>query len=584
MNSGKHLISTLSHHWNNNHAPTKPLFTLQRASSCSTNSSCHIGNNNQGHGVSSICFIQRTRSNYKQTETINDYDDHNDDDDSSDFETDDSESEYEYELEALHNQVRVHNLNISSRQSLHQQLSFPSAPASVNPQLHASTLDIHASVSMENIQLASTHVNGCACIWDLTKREVVQTLQDDGVVGIGPGLSIGLLPAKGCSSNSSSISQNMVRLFHQRRDDMGTISIYDLEYNAPIQKIHCLSKTFCHATASLYHEHLLLTPSEHGSFAQLWDLRIDSSKSDGTKSKSLGLIHGAKLETYGIERWNDEGMLTSLGFCDNDNGSCGANGSAEEWYMIGCGMESGKVFFHDLRMMGKNYKSNIPNTDIDGDMIATEMCSVALGKDPVLCLDMDPSYKEDCPTATKLNNVDWKYESSLASSHINVKQRSVVAIAGVAADAAEQFALDEKDRGTVAVMKATSRETIAIEYGNAKSETKMNARLRAKVGTCRLSDDVSREAKPGVGVCKFRPDGKIFAVGGWDKRIRLYSRTSAKMLAVLRGGSSIEGSVSALDWIGSNGSSRDDKEHDDGFILAAGSNDGKISIWRPPRF
>jgi hypothetical protein len=413
---------------------------------------------------------------------------------------------------------------------------------------------------MENVQLASTHVNGCAYIWDLTKRRVVQTLQDDGTVGVGPGLSIGLLPAAGCSSRR--------RLFHQRRDDMGTIFIYDQEYNVPVQKIQCLSKTFCHAKASSTHEHILLTPSEHGSFAQLWDLRMESN--DGCKS--LGLIHGAKLDKYDT-RWNEEGMLTSLGLCDAHGG---------DWFVVGCGMESGKVFFHDLRMMGKNPKSVMMNEDHN-------MCSVALGKDPILCLDMVPSHNEDCYSTTSdgSNNMDWKWKYK-ESHQSNIPQRSsVIAIAGLAADAAEQLALDEKDRGTVAVMKATtSRENMSLKNDGKMDvvKTRMKARIRAKVGTCQLSsDDISRDAKPGVGICKFRPDGKIFAVGGWDKRIRLYSRTSAKMLTVLRGSNSNEGSsISALDWI----SNSSDGGGDDGggYILAAGSNDGKISIWRPPRF
>ena len=99
---------------------------------------------------------------------------------------------------------------------------------------------------------------------------------------------------------------------------------------------------------------------------------------------------------------------------------------------------------------------------------------------------------------------------------------------------------------------------------------RMKARVRAKVGTCKVSDEVSREGKPGVGVCRFRPDGNVFAVGGWDKRVRIYSRTSAKLLSVLKGSNA---SVTALDW--NKGNANDD------FVLAAGSSDGKIAIWRP---
>jgi WD40 repeat protein len=147
-----------------------------------------------------------------------------------------------------------------------------------------------------------------------------------------------------------------------------------------------------------------------------------------------------------------------------------------------------------------------------------------------------------------------------------------VTIAGLAADAAEQMALHQQDRGTVAVLKTTTR---IVSAGATKEDgmTAMKARIRAKVGTCRLSDEISRDAKPGVGICKFRPDGKIFAVGGWDKRIRLYSRTSAKLLSVMRGYN--EESITSLDWVANR--------HGE-YILAAGSSDGKISVWRPPRY
>ena len=100
----------------------------------------------------------------------------------------------------------------------------------------------------------------------------------------------------------------------------------------------------------------------------------------------------------------------------------------------------------------------------------------------------------------------------------------------------------------------------------------MNARVRAKVETCKISNELSREGKPGVGVCKFRPDGSVFAVGGWDKRVRIYSRTSAKLLAVLKGSNS---SVTALDWIKIEGTLDDD------HVIAAGCSGGKIDIWRP---
>ena len=102
----------------------------------------------------------------------------------------------------------------------------------------------------------------------------------------------------------------------------------------------------------------------------------------------------------------------------------------------------------------------------------------------------------------------------------------------------------------------------------------MDARVRAKVATCKVTSELTREGKPGVGVCRFRPDGKVFAVGGWDKRVRIYSRTSAKLLSIMKGS---DASVTALDWNWNSKTGSDDDE----FLLSAGSSDGKIALWRP---
>lgn len=72
-----------------------------------------------------------------------------------------------------------------------------------------------------------------------------------------------------------------------------------------------------------------------------------------------------------------------------------------------------------------------------------------------------------------------------------------------------------------------------------------------------------RHGNPTVGVVKIRHDGRLFGVGGADRRIRLYDR-SCRPLAVLR---SHEGTVQALD-LGQNG------------MLASGGSDGRIYLWQ----
>ena len=98
------------------------------------------------------------------------------------------------------------------------------------------------------------------------------------------------------------------------------------------------------------------------------------------------------------------------------------------------------------------------------------------------------------------------------------------------------------------------------------------------MGTCQLSNEIGMGGKPGVGVCKFRPDGKVFAVGGWDKRIRLYSRTSTSLLSVLRGPN--DASVTAMNWARSCDGGGNDNVGVEAGVLAAGTADGKILLWR----
>ncbi|KAB7500126.1 Guanine nucleotide-binding protein subunit beta-like protein 1, partial [Armadillidium nasatum] len=76
---------------------------------------------------------------------------------------------------------------------------------------------------------------------------------------------------------------------------------------------------------------------------------------------------------------------------------------------------------------------------------------------------------------------------------------------------------------------------------------------------------------PGVGCVKSRPDGKIYALGGWDYRIRLFSWKKHKPLAVL---SYHKKSIECLDF-----SQYTVETFDPGYLLAAGSSDCTVSLW-----
>lgn len=169
--------------------------------------------------------------------------------------------------------------------------------------------------------------------------------------------------------------------------------------------------------------------------------------------------------------------------------------------IVACGMEDGTVCFHDVRKL-------------DGE----SPCNVKLSSSFIVGLDLTPSVAG-----------------------------SMVAIAGMAGNAQDLQDLPESEQGTVAVVKCTLEPTLS-------------AKLRSRVGTCSLTSG----GKPGVDVGRFRPDGRLFAIGGWDMRVRLLDRSSStKSLGVLKGHS---GTVTALDWANNS-------------LLASGDSMGTIQIW-----
>ena len=95
-----------------------------------------------------------------------------------------------------------------------------------------------------------------------------------------------------------------------------------------------------------------------------------SDNSSRPMRPSVGLIHGAGLDLKHDPNPSDsrkEGMVMSLKLCDwgadistagcGNNSSDNNNGSGS--IVLGCGMESGKVFIHDLRKMNSLHDDHI---------------------------------------------------------------------------------------------------------------------------------------------------------------------------------------------------------------------------------
>jgi WD40 repeat protein len=102
-----------------------------------------------------------------------------------------------------------------------------------------------------------------------------------------------------------------------------------------------------------------------------------------------------------------------------------------------------------------------------------------------------------------------------------------------------------------------------------QDDGEFTAQLRTRLPTSDSISSVVHSIKPGVAICRFRPDGRMFAIGGWDKRLRIYDRTVPdRQLAILRGHGD---SVTATDWAA---------DATESGLLATGSSDGQVHIWR----
>ena len=176
-------------------------------------------------------------------------------------------------------------------------------------------------------------------------------------------------------------------------------------------------------------------------------------------------------------------------------------------HFVCCGMEDGSLYYHDLSRVDRK----------------RDECGFSLGSDPILALDTSPSPGQQ-------------------------KGSSFVCLAGLAGAAEELCNIPESDRGRIAILKVSQRN------GNL-----WETRVRKRLATA--------ACKPGVAVCRFRQDGKIFAAGGWDKRVRIFHR-DGRALAILKGH---DKGIQAVDW--------SPRSHLDG-LLASGSSDGRVCIWQ----
>ena len=383
------------------------------------------------------------------------------------------------------------------------------------------------------------------------------------------------------------------RFFYQTRDVAGTVSIHAWDHgnaaaaasshttsrstttvSPPILSFRTYSQTFCAAAPCTNNCNLLALPSAKDSDVTIRDLRMDP-----VTSRPVAVFAGYRgfMETADDKQEcssshlniRKHGMLTSLAFSEssptffgsNENESIIGGNSSGSRPIVACGMESGTVFFHDLRMILRQQQ-----TEQQSSTPPPTSCHFKLTDDPVLALDLSPSHGTGA--SSRINRSDSADETT---------KRGIVAIAGMAGEAIEQKELPTSEQGTVAILKATVQETSTDNDGGITNEsTSLRLRLRARLATCRPTGD----GKPGVNLCRFQPgEARLFAVAGWDQRVRIFDRAAQahskkhsdknnSLLAILRGH---EASVSTIDWAPDSSVSG---------LCATGAADGKIHIWR----
>ena len=455
-------------------------------------------------------------------------------------------------------QLRGHKVSVSSVCLLH------GSESADNQKLIPFSNIVHSNLSAccESTQLlASCDVDGTAFIWNISTRRIVKQF---GFEGNPAGLGLRVID---CCNDA----QQQNRFLYHTRGTRGLVSVLGIENLPPfssqpsctpvsvksIFEVATMSRTFCTASSCIGDSNLIVTPSNDECIAHLYDIR---------QKTPILRLHGAGRPGSGARNHNSQlpehGMITSLAMC-----------LSEGKLIVACGMESGDLYFHDCRFPKSGQKnlfgeptqySDTLRQDAAEDKKASpfqpskgvSLLGQALSQHNIddVIMKHDRGNATIIPEDPKYARIKLSSEPILAldlNPSASTDENTFVAICGCAGDAASSTLKRSPDK-TGAIVKASFATTPV-------------AKLRQRFQTCELGES-SAGGKPGISCCRFRNDGRVFAVGGWDHRARIISR-KGKMLAILKGH---EATVTSVDWspVASSG------------LLATGSSDGRIYLWR----
>jgi WD40 repeat protein len=436
--------------------------------------------------------------------------------------------------------------------------------------------------------LASCHGNGNSYVWDLHRQSICA--QFCGNRG-GPGLALRRLQEEGgsnCEEPDAVMSSPPPRVIYQTRDKHGIVSLHEVRPDGSVQELQSLqtgSQSFCAAapcnSSSLYMSHsMVAVPDADETVAVVRDWRVPSTSHPvavlRTPTKDSSVASGAASTPIG----RNHGMLTSLAFnvatATAQEGSNDGSGACRP--VVACGMESGHVLLYDLAQPSTVHSVEDNQSPSSSSTLWWEEPSaqLSLGRDPVMALDMVPS-KLPSPLSPT-DNLD----DSPSALNLSSRRASVLVAAGLAGTLEDVSALPPTDQGRVALVKCTWTGSWKV-------------RVRSRFATCKIPPALSSSSmtttvagggKPGVSLCRFRPGaGRFVAVAGWDRRVRIFDRSTPAslvststpspgfsspdpLLTLLRGHST---TVSSLDWAADAEASG---------LIATGGSEGRINIWK----
>lgn len=175
----------------------------------------------------------------------------------------------------------------------------------------------------------------------------------------------------------------------------------------------------------------------------------------------------------------------------------------------------------------------------------------------------------DAVTFQKLNTMSFSSDASklglLMSLHANDSNQLVAGF-----ESGHIVLFDLRSFGEVSRLNLFQGQPVmCVDYNRARnlgiSGSAENYMSHFNIGDVGLELDGKIEmTNPGLNCVKIRPsDAKIFASGGWDKRIRVFGSKKKNLLVVL------DFHKDAINTIGFS----------EVNLMAAGSNDGIISFW-----